>query len=59
MMKDGTAVKSKYNYSDGSGDYLDPDTGKVIQMLIWTFAEPVDVESVEGIYIGEAYFPVK
>lgn len=59
MMKDGTAVKSKYNYSDGSGDYLNPDTGKVIQMLIWTFAEPVDVESVEGIYIGEAYFPVK
>ncbi len=59
MMKDGTAVKSKYNHSDGSGDYLDPDTGKVIQMLIWTFAEPVDVESVEGIYIGEAYFPVK
>ena len=56
-MKDGTVIKSEYDHESSNGSYRNDETGKDYQMVIWCFADPVDVDSIEGIYVGEDYFP--
>lgn len=58
-MKDGTVIKSEHDCESSNGSYRNDETGKNYQMVIWCFADPVEPENVEGIYIGEDYFPVK
>lgn len=58
-MKDGTVIKSEYDHESSNGSYRNDETGKDYQMVIWCFADPVDVDSIEGIYVGEDYFPIQ
>ena len=39
--------------------FLPPHEGSARQVLSWNFREPVETEQIEGIYVGEDYFPAK
>lgn len=41
------------------GIFLSPYDENSSRVLIWNFREPVDVENIEGIYVGDEYFSVK
>lgn len=55
---DGTIIRSEAEGLSGSGAFSD-DTGRTHMVVIWNFREPVEAEQIEGIFVGEDYFPVK
>lgn len=60
QLKDGTQVETENGGASGHGDYWDSSGGNEhIVALIWNFADPVEVDEVVGVYIGEEYFPIK
>ena len=56
-LDDGTELSEK-SY-DSTTSYIDPDTDQEYFVLIWNFADPVELDQVSGIYVGDQYFPVK
>lgn len=59
-MKDGTMIGAEYDRAaSGQGSYIDSNTGEEYRMMIWNFADPVEVDQVVGVHIGDDYFPVK
>ena len=41
------------------GVFLPPYDENSSRVLIWNFREPVEAEQIEGIYVGEDYFPME
>lgn len=58
-LKDGTEIKTETDGNSGYGSYQTPETGDEHQAFIWNFADPVELDEIDGVYIGEDYFPVK
>jgi len=61
-MADGTEIvweKPGDWMPSGQGSYLDQETGKYGWILIWNFAEALDLNQVEGVYVGGEYHPIK
>lgn len=56
QMTDGTIDAP---WKGGQGNFGTYGTETERKVLVWNFREPVDLEQVEGIYVGEDYFPVK
>ena len=56
-LADGSLVDAPWE--GGQGDFGAESAEGSRKVLIWNFTEPVDVESIEGIYVGEDYFPVR
>ena len=56
-LTDGTVVDAPWE--GGQGSYGAYGTEAARKVLVWNFREPVDVETIEGIYIGGEYFPVQ
>lgn len=56
-LADGTLVEAPWEGGQGSfGVYGTESSRKV---LIWNFREPVEADQIEGVYVGDDYFPVK
>lgn len=61
-MADGTEVKydeRNWMMPTGQGTYIDQETGKYGWIYVWNFPDALDLEQVEGVYVGGAYYPVK
>lgn len=58
QLKDGSQVATEQESASGHGTYKTMD-GTHHLAQIWNFADPVEVDQVAGVYIGEEYFPVK
>lgn len=58
QLKDGSQVAAEQETVSGYGTYKTVD-GAHHLARIWNFADPVEVDQVAGVYIGEEYFPVK
>lgn len=56
-LADGSLVDAPWE--GGQGDFGAESAEGFRKVLVWNFTEPVDVESIEGIYVGEDYFPVR
>lgn len=56
-LADGTLEEAPWE--GGQGNYGAYGTETERKVLVWNFREPVEVDQIEGIYIGEQYFPVK
>ncbi len=56
-LADGSLVDAPWE--GGQGDFGAESAEGSRKVLVWNFTEPVDVESIEGIYVGEDYFPVR
>ena len=57
LLTDGTLVEAPWEGGQGSfGAYGTESSRKV---LIWNFREPVEADQIEGVYVGDDYFPVK
>ena len=56
-LADGTLVEAPWE--GGQGSYGAYDTESERKVLVWNFREPVDVDNIQGIYVGEDYFPIK
>lgn len=57
-MMDGTVIETEHNYPSHHISYFNAQ-GRHTNALIWCFADPVDVDNIEGVYIGEDYFPIR
>ena len=56
QLADGTRVDAPWEGGQGSfGTYGTESSRKV---LVWNFRDPVDIEQITGIYVGEDYFPI-
>lgn len=56
-LADGTLVEAPWEGGQGSfGAYGTESSRKV---LVWNFREPVEADQIEGVYVGDDYFPVK
>lgn len=58
QLKDGSQVGTERESASGHGTYKTSDGAHHLAQ-IWNFADPVEVDQVAGVYIGEEYFPVK
>lgn len=61
-MADGTEVKyddQNWMMPTGQGSYIDQKTGKYGWIYIWNFTDALDLDQVEGIYLGGNYYPVE
>lgn len=56
-LADGSVVEVPWGGTCGL--FLPPYDENSSRVLIWNFREPVEAEQIEGIYVGEDYFPVK
>lgn len=57
-MRDGSIVEAPRGIS--CGVFLPPlEAGISYRVKIWNFAEPVEADQIEGVYVGGDYFPVK
>ena len=56
QMTDGTIDAP---WKGGQGNFGTYGTETERKVLVWNFREPVDLEQVDGIYVGGAYYPVK
>lgn len=56
-LADGTLVEAPWE--GGQGNFGAYGTQTERKVLVWNFREPVDVENIEGITVGEQDFPVK
>lgn len=54
---DGTLVEAPWEGGQGSYGAYGTETER--RVLVWNFREPVELEKVDGIYVGEDYFPIK
>ena len=41
------------------GIFLPPYDENSSRVLIWNFREPVEAEQIQGVYVGEDYFPIQ
>lgn len=46
-------------WKGGQGSFGTYGTESSRKVLVWNFREPIEPGSIEGIYVGEDYFPVK
>lgn len=61
-MADGTEVKYEelnWNMPTGQGTYIDQETGEYGWIYVWNFAQPLDLNQVEGVDIAGEYFVIK
>lgn len=56
-LKDGTLVEAFWE--GGQGNFGAYGTESERKVLIWNFRQPVEPEQIEGVYMGESYFPMK
>ena len=56
-LADGTLVEAPWE--GGQGNYGTYGTETERKVLVWNFRKPVEAEQIEGIYVGEDYFPLK
>ena len=56
-LADGAVVEAPWG--GVCGIFRPPYDENSSRVLIWNFREPVDVENIEGIYVGDEYFSVK
>lgn len=56
-LADGTLVEAPW--VGGQGSYGAYGTETERKVLVWNFREPVELEQVDGICVGEDYFPIK
>lgn len=56
-LADGTLVEAPWE--GGQGSYGAYGTESSRKVLIWNFREPVEADQIEGVYVGDDYFPVK
>ncbi len=56
-LADGTLAEAPWE--GGQGNYGAYGTETERKVLVWNFRQPVDVDGVQGIYVGEDYFPIK
>lgn len=56
-MKEGTVIGTEYDYPSGHITYFDA-RGRHTNTLIWCFDDLVEPDQVEGVYIGEDYYPL-
>ena len=56
-LKDGTLVEAFWE--GGQGNFGTYGTESERKVLIWNFRQPVEPEQIEGVYMGESYFPMK
>ena len=56
QMTDGTIDAP---WKGGQGSYGTYGTETDRKVLVWNFQEPVEPEKVDGVYVGEDYFPIK
>lgn len=57
QLKDGTEIRTEKDANSGYGIYMD-EAGNEHQAFIWSFADPLEPDSIAGVYIGEGYYPV-
>lgn len=61
-MADGTEIdwenSGAWNPS-GQGSYSNPEEGLYGTIMIWNFAEAIDLDQVDSVYVCGKYFPVK
>ena len=55
-LADGTLVEAPWEGGQGSYGAYGTETAR--KVLVWNFREPVELDQIDGIYIGEEYFPV-
>lgn len=55
QMADGTIDAP---WEGGQGNYGAYGTETERKVLVWNFRQPVDVDGIQGIYVGEEYFPL-
>lgn len=46
-------------WKGGQGSFGAYGTESSRKVLVWNFQEPVEAEQIEGIYVGEDYYPIK
>lgn len=56
-LTDGTLVEAPWQGGQGSFGTYGTETSR--KVLIWNFQEPVELEKVDGIYVGKDYFPIR
>ena len=56
-LADGSLVDAPWE--GGQGDFGAESAEGSRKVLVWNFTEPVDVDNIQGIYVGEDYFPVR
>jgi len=56
-LSDGTLAEAPWE--GGQGNYGAYGTETERKVLVWNFRKPVEAEQIEGIYVGEDYFPLK
>lgn len=56
-LTDGSIVEAPWGGL--CGIFLTPYNENSSRVIIWNFREPVEAEQIEGIFVGEDYFPVK
>jgi len=55
-LADGTLVDAPWEGGQGN---FGVGTEHQRKLLVWNFTQPVDAEQIEGIYVGEDYFPIQ
>lgn len=55
-LTDGTLVEVPWEGGQGSYGAYGTETER--KVLVWNFREPVETEQIQGIYVGEDYFPI-
>ncbi len=56
-LADGTLAEAPWEGGQGSFGAYGTDSDR--KVLVWNFRQPLELEQVDGIYVGEDYFPVK
>ncbi len=56
-LADGTLAEALWE--GGQGNFGAYGTDSARKVLVWNFREPVEPEQIEGVYVGEDYFPIK
>lgn len=56
-LADGSVVEAPWGGL--CGIFLPPYDENSSRVIIWNFREPVEVEQIQGIYVGEDYFPIQ
>ena len=58
QLKDGSQVDTEQEGASGHGTYRTIDGAHHLAQ-IWNFRQPVELDQVAGVYIGEDYFPIE
>lgn len=56
-LADGTLVEAPWESGQGSYGAYGTETAR--KVLVWNFTQPVEAEQIQGIYVGEDYFPIQ